>query len=434
MLKSAQGVHKPSGRALYIIGAAGPDGSPTTALIMGGNIVVHGSGAGLEAAPARARSLDLSGWVLLPAPAEPHAHLDKAFLARRVNNRPGDLAGALEAERAMRPTMTPDDIAERARRALLVAVRHGFTAVRSHVSVGGGTGTTAVEALVSLRDQLRDVVDLQLVAMVAEPVVGRGGRSGRDALSKALDLGAEVVGGAPWLGKEPERAVIELTAAAAAGGHPVDLHADETTDASICTLECYANQVERLGLGGRAVASHCVSLGQLPVRRARSIAATLASTGVGVVVLPQTNLVLQGRGNLTRTPRGLPPIKLLKEAGVLVAAGGDNWRDPFNPLGRADPMETAALLVAAGHVAPAEAYQMVSEKARAIMGLPSAALNPGDRADLLAISASDLTDAVAGASEQRIVFHGGDLASWTEVRLRPVGGLGSRAVGAARTR
>lgn len=434
MLKSAQGVQKPSRRALYIMGAAAPDGSQTSALIMGGAIVVNGTDAALEAVPARVRHLDLSGWVLLPAPAEPHAHLDKAFLTVRVNNRAGDLPGALEAERAVRATMTPEDVVERARRALLLAVRHGFTAVRSHVNVGGGAGTAGVEALVSLRGELLGVVDLQLVAMVAEPVVGRGGRSGRDTLSKALDIGADVVGGAPWLGKDPERAVIELTRAAAGGGHPVDLHTDETTDASVCTLECYASQVERLGLGGRAVASHCVSLGQLPVKRARAIAGRLASSGVGVVVLPQTNLVLQGRGNLTRTPRGLPPIRLMEEAGVLVAGGGDNWRDPFNPLGRADPMETAALLVAAGHVAPEEAYEMVSERARAIMGLPPAALHPGDRADILAISASDVADAVAGASEQRIVFHDGNLASWTEVRLRRVGGLGSGVAGSTPTR
>jgi cytosine deaminase len=386
-------------------------------VLVAGDVITSASEALPAARPrGRARRLDLGGYCLLPGAAEPHAHVDKAFLAPLVHNQPGGLLGALDAQRSIMSSLPVEEIAARARRALHLAISHGFTALRTHVSVGGGAGQKGLLALTSLRAELAGVVDLQLAVMVSDPVTGRGGRTGRRFLAEALDLGADIVGGAPWLAADPVRSVHELTVAAATGGHAIDLHLDETTDASVCTLGHYADRVEHFGLQGRAVASHCVSLGQLPLRRARSVARRLATAGIAVVVLPQTNLVLQGRAQLTRTPRGLPPLRLLEQCGVLVAAGGDNWRDPFNPLGRADPMETAALAAAAGHVPLPVAYEMVSQRARAVMGLAPAALKVGDRADMLAIAASDVAEAVAGASEQRAVLHAGQVVSWTELR------------------
>ncbi len=267
-----------------------------------------------------------------------------------------------------------------------------------------------------LRSELDGLVDLQLAALVAGPLDGPDGEPLRHQLRAALDLGCDVVGGAPWRGTDPERSIDELTAAAADAGIPIDLHLDETTDAAVLTVRRYAERVAALGLGGRAVASHCVSLGQQDPGTARQVARELAAAGVAVVTLPQTNLGLQGRGVPTRMPRALPPLAVLEEAGVLVAGGGDNWQDPFNPVGRIDPMETAALLAAAGHVSPAHAYSLVSERARAALGLRRATLRTGDAADFMAVRAGDLTAAVADATEDRMVWRRGRLVARTSVQ------------------
>jgi cytosine deaminase len=92
----------------------------------------------------------------------------------------------------------------------------------------------------------------------------------------------------------------------------------------------------------------------------------------------------------------------LLDAGVVLAAGADNVRDPFNPVGRSDPLETAALLVMAGHLTPQEAWEAISSGARRAMGLPAAALQPGAPAEILATRGSSLADAVARASEDCI--------------------------------
>src|SRR5262245_39677107 len=81
---------------------------------------------------AGAGELDLRGYLVLPAPVEPHAHLDKAFLAERIPNPRGDLLGAILAMDANRASLTVEDIAERAERAARVMVANGATAIRSH--------------------------------------------------------------------------------------------------------------------------------------------------------------------------------------------------------------------------------------------------------------------------------------------------------------
>ena len=157
-------------------------------------------------------------------------------------------------------------------------------------------------------------------------------------------------------------------------------------------------------------ASHCVSLGSLPSADQARIAADLARTGIGIVTNPATNLYLQGRGVDASTPRGLTAIAALREADVPVAAGQDNVQDPFNPLGRADPFEIAGLMVLAGHLTVDDAYTAVSGAARTVLGIPDVRIAPGCAADLLAVRAGSLREAIAFAPngpDDRLVFRRG---------------------------
>ena len=151
-----------------------------------------------------ADSLDLSGYVLLPAPAEPHAHLDKALTAERVEVQAGDLNAAIEAWHAHRAGLGAEDIARRAESAALIALARGTTAVRTHVDVGEGIELRAAEALVSVRDRLRPLMDIQVVAL-SYPLAGAAGAENRALVRAALELGVDVVGGAPHIDPDPGR-------------------------------------------------------------------------------------------------------------------------------------------------------------------------------------------------------------------------------------
>ena len=170
------------------------------------------------------------------------------------------------------------------------------------------------------------------------------------------------------------------------------------------------------GFAHGATASHCVSLGVHPLEVARATAAEVAAAGVGVVALPQTNLYLQGRGSTVATPRGLTAVRALLDAGATLAAGGDNLRDPFNPMGRADACEAASLLVTSGHLSTREAWHAVSAGARRCMGLPVPAAVVGAAADFLAVEAESLDAAVAGAGTARVVVSRGRVVASSSVR------------------
>jgi cytosine deaminase len=112
-------------------------------------------------------------------------------------------------------------------------------------------------------------------------------------------------------------------------------------------------------------------------------------------------------------PRGITPITLLAEHGVAVSAGGDNVQDPFNPMGRFDPLETAALLVMAAHMTPMDAFAAVSSEPqwlgnplRDLIGLP---------ANFLVVDAANVRDAVASAPSTRRTVRGGRVVASSTV-------------------
>jgi cytosine deaminase len=125
-----------------------------------------------------------------------------------------------------------------------------------------------------------------------------------------------------------------------------------------------------------------------------------------VITLPHTNLWLGGRGQQP-VPRGLTAIDALRRAGVVVAAGADNLQDPFNPMGRACPFETASLMVLVAHDLPTVAWDSVSTQSRRVLGLPDCTLAVGAPADLLAVPTGSLRQAIAEGPIPRRVFRAG---------------------------
>jgi len=356
---------------------------------------------------------DLSGWLLVGAMAEPHAHLDKALTAEQVPNPRGDLMGAINAwmTAAAAGMFTPEDIADRATEALELLLANGATAVRTHVNIGAGK--EALQAVREARSRMEGLLDVQIVALTSNPITGPEGRENRRALAVALEVGVDLIGGCPHLDPDGTTLMTDAFAAASDAGIGLDLHVDEMLDPEVLYLRELVRMVHDTGFAHPVTASHCVTLGLQPPDVQAAVSREVADAGVSVVTLPQTNLFLQGRNHPTATPRGLTAIEALRQAGALVCAGADNVQDPFNLVGRSDPLETAALLVMAGHRLPDEAFRMIGADARACLGLPSAEPVVGAVADLVAIDAPSVRGAIADAPMARKVFHRGKLVATT---------------------
>ena len=353
------------------------------------------------------RQVDLTDHLLTSSFVEPHAHLDKAFLADRVLNPVGDLMGAINGLEAVRSTITHDDLVNRAVRAAQLMSRNGVTAIRTHADTTISGGLTSVLALLEAKRLCAHFIDIQVAMLLEWPLTGAEGSNRRALALDAIAAGVDVVGGCPHLDPDPKAAVEILLSLALEHGLPLDLHADENLRTESSDLEHLADVVLSQNIVHAMNASHCVSLSVRPEADVERIALKVAAANISVTALPQTNLFLQGRGTISNMPRAIAPVTALLAAGVTVAAGADNLQDPFNLMGRGDPLEIASLLVVASHASPETAHQMVTNEASLVVLGASSDLAVGQPANLVAVKATTLRESIAMGPPDRFVVYGG---------------------------
>jgi len=353
------------------------------------------------------KNISLLGHVLTTSFVEPHAHLDKAFLADRISNPSGDLMGAIRGLEAVRTSITHEDIVERATRAVHLMSRNGVTSIRTHADTTISGGLSSVRALLEVKKNCAHFMDVQVAMLLEWPVTGLAGKEHQALARDAISAGIDVVGGCPHLDPDPQGAVEFLLNLAVEAGLPLDLHADENMRSDSSDLEHLADIAIRDNLSHQMNASHCVALSTKSEADIDRIAAKVSAAGITVTALPQTNLFLQERGISTNPARAITPIHRLQRAGVIVAAGADNLQDPFNLVGRGDPLEIASLLMVSAHVAAATAIQMVSSHAHHVVHGVASCLSVGEPATFVATLAANLRESIAMGPPDRIVVHGG---------------------------
>lgn len=353
------------------------------------------------------QSVDLNQRLVLPPLAEPHAHLDKAFLADRVDNSTGDLIGAIHGLEAIRHTITFDDIVQRACRAAQLLSRNGVTAVRTHADTTSSNGLTSVLALLKAKRICAPFIDIRVSMLLDWPLTGRESADRLRLAKDAIDAGVDAVGGCPHLDDQPLQAVEVLLQLALDSGLPLDLHADENLSPDSHDLENIADLLLQHNISHDVTASHCVSLSIQDDITISRTAEKVAAANISVVALPLTNLFLQARGISSHQTRGIAPTRLLRSSGVAVAAGGDNLQDPFNPMGRGDPLETASLMVLAAHETTEDAFAMVTTTSHQVVTGQRSFLHIGDKADFVAVRAANVREVIAMGPPDRIVVYGG---------------------------
>ena len=390
---------------LLLRGARLPDRQSLADIAISGDRIVA---VDPVARPAH-ETIELGGRLVTPGLVESHIHLDKALLTDRVSITAGTLEEAIRLTGQAKRTFTAEDITARARQVLDMAVRAGTTAMRSHVEVDPIVGLTGMEAMLALREEYAPALDLQLCAFAQEGIVKAPGTE--KLLRRALQMGADLVGGCPYNDTDGVEHIRVVFALATAFGVDADFHVDFADEPEHLHVREIAEQTVRAGWQGRVLVGHLTELAAVPHFRQDEIIADIVDAGLGVVCLPATDLYLMGRQDDFNVRRGLTPVKRLLAAGVPVALSSNNIRNPFTPVGAADLVHMAFLASVAAHMGtPAELRQlmeMITVQPARLLRLPDYGLAPGCQADLVVWDCPRSEDAIATLAPRTLVVKRG---------------------------
>jgi cytosine deaminase len=361
------------------------------------------------------RTIDAGGRAVLPGFVEPHLHLDKALIYRRQPAREGTLEEAIRLTAQLKAEQDRDDVLERSRAVLDMAVAHGTVAVRAHPDVDPIQGLIGVETALTVRDEYRDLLDLDVVAFPQEGIIKAPGT--RELMEEALRMGANVVGGCPYnerTWEDTKRHIDVVFELARRFDAPVDMHADfadDATDERFATAGYVAEKAIEHGFEGRVSLGHVTSLGSLTREDAAPVIERLRDADVSIVTLPATDLYLGGRGDERNQRRGLTPVHRLRDAGVNVTFSSNNVRNAFTPFGKADMLQIGNLLAHAAQFgtpqSQAEVLRMATYDAARSIGLPDYGLAEGRRADLVVCDSEVVGDVLADIPPRLWVVRGG---------------------------
>ncbi len=395
------------------------DEPPTNIAIRDGRIVAIDRSVAMDAN----ERIDAGGRAAIPGLLEPHLHLEKAFLHRRMPARSGTLEEAIRITGILKGKQVREDVLDRSRQVLDMAVKNGTVAIRAHPDVDVIQGLIGVETALQLKQEYKDLVDLQIVAFPQEGILKSPGTI--ELMEEAMKLGADVVGGCPyneinW--EDTQRHIDMVFDLALKYGAPVDMHADfadDTSDPRFASASYTAKKAIATGYRGRVSLGHVTSLGALAPDEAKPVLELLHEADIHIVTLPATDVYLGGRKDLKAQRRGLTPVRALRDAGVNVTYASNNIRNAFTPFGKADPLLIGNFLA---HLIQfgtpdhqAQVLRMGTHDAARAMGIDrDYGIAVGKRADLVILDTQLVADALLDIPSRSWVIKNGKITVVTQ--------------------
>ena len=354
--------------------------------------------------------IDAGGGLVTESFVNPHLHLDKVYTLSMLDEQAlrdyqapdmGKAMTAIELAARVKDRYDEGWILENVRKAVGLAARYGTTHIRAFADVDRKARLEGVKALLRARDEWRGRVEIQVVAFPQDGIVGEPGAA--ELVRQALELGADVVGGIPWIEYTQADAQAHVDAMfdlAVEFDRDVSMLVDDAGDAGLRTLEMMAVRAIRSGRVGRVLAHHARAMSLYSTPYLQKVAALLKQAGMGIVTDPHTG-PLHAR------------VRELLEEGVLVCLGQDDISDAYYPYGRNNALEVAFL---ASHLLwmttredMERLYDMITLDAARAIGLRDHRLGVGAPADLVVLDAPDVLEALREHAPPRYVIRQGRL-------------------------
>ncbi len=285
--------------------------------------------------------INLNGKLIMPPYVDPHLHLDYVYTLSELGQEgagSGTLFEAIELWPQFKKTLTVESVKRLAMKGIKDEVSQGVQHIRTHIDVTD-PNFTALKAMLEMKQDLKDTVDIQIVAFPQEGMYMYKG--GLELVEEALKMGADVVGGIPHY--EParefgEKSIHDIVKLALKYDKLIDVHCDETDDPHSRFVELLNALVYMEDYGSKTTASHTCSFGSADDSYAFRMLDIFKKSKINFISCPTENVYLQGRQDTYPKRRGLTRVKEFLEYGINVAFAQDSINDPWYPMGNGNMM------------------------------------------------------------------------------------------------
>jgi cytosine deaminase len=354
------------------------------------------------------KMIDAGGHLASSSFINGHLHLDKVYtlammddaaLGAYVGESMGGAMTAIELAAQVKANYDEKWIIENVRKAVNLAVKFGNTHIRAFADTDTKGRLEGVKALIRAREEFKDKVEIQVVAFPQDGVVRDPGAE--EYIEEALKLGADVVGGIPWIeytDADSQEHIDRMFALAKKYNKDVSMLIDDAGDPTLKSLEMLAVKTIKEGWDGRVTVQHARAMALYPEPYYRKIEYLLKRGRIGVVSDPQTG-PLYAR------------VKSLYKAGVNVALGQDDIADAYYPFGRNNMLEVAFLAAHLMWMTTREEmeilFDLITTNAAKALGIKNYGLKEGCDADLVILNASTVWESIWNHEPPLYVFKDG---------------------------
>jgi cytosine deaminase len=354
-----------------------------------------------------------TGMMASPPYIESHVHLDTALTAGEPKwNESGTLFEGIQTWALRKQSLTREDVIRRASTILRWQAVQGILHVRTHVDITDPS-MTALKAMVEVKEQFKDLVDVQIVAFPQEGILSFP--DGEKLMKEALEIGADAIGGIPHyeytrdLGAESIKIIFDL---AEKNNKKIDIHCDEIDDPNSRNLEIVAYEAIKRGMGKLVTASHTTAMGSYDNAYAFKLMDFLKKSEINIVSNPLVSITLQGRLDTYPKRRGVTRVKELWRNGINVSFGCDDIMDPWYSFGTGSMLQPAQMAVhicqMTGREEAIACFDMVTANAARTLGIEDGyGLEPGKPADVVLLDAADKWDAIRRMAQTVLVLKKG---------------------------
>ena len=363
---------------------------------------------------------DAKGCIACAGLVESHIHIDKSRIIDRCAPQERRTLSPVIGVAPLKKDMSVEDVRTRAAKTIEQCILHGTTRIRTQVEVDPGIGMRGFEAVQSLIDDYRWAIDIEICVFPQEGLTNYPGTD--ELLVEGLRRGARVIGAAPRYDSDGNGQIERIFELAREFDTDIDMHLDVGHSADAMDIHRVRELTERYRRGGRVVVGHMAKLSLLPPQVVAALARQLADTGIGVTVLPATDLFLMGRDQDHSVRRGVADANLLIEHGVNCSLSSNNILNPATPFGDCSLIRMANLYANVLQLdRPAqlrECFNMLTDRSANLLNLDDYGFAPGRPADVVILDAQSPEQAIAEIARPVAAFkRGKQTVRWTAPEL-----------------